>query len=368
MRSRAAGVSMKTPVRPEIQALSAYHVAEADGMVKLDAMENPYAWPACLPEALQQQWLEVLRQARLNRYPDPHAKRLAATIRDVFAVPAASDIVLGNGSDELIHLLITAVAAPDAVVLSVAPGFVMYPMIALFNRVKYVAVPLLAEDFSLDMAAMREAIEQYQPKVVFLAYPNNPTGNLFARQQVEEIIDRAPGWVVIDEAYAAFAADSFLSRLREFPNLLVMRTLSKMGLAGLRLGYLCAAPELVSELDKIRLPYNINSLTQLSAEFALAHREILDQQASALCRQRQQMMERLQDMPGLQVFPSQANFILFRTQHKDASGVFAALKQSGVLIKDLSATTESLKGCLRVTIGLADENEKFLAALEMALG
>ncbi len=365
---QSSGVTTKTnnPVRPEIQSLSAYHVADAAGMIKLDAMENPYAWPACLPESLQQQWLEVLRRAQLNRYPDPRAGDLSAMIREVFAVPDGHGVVLGNGSDELIHLLITAVAGPGAVVLSVTPGFVMYPMIALYNRVEYVGVPLNAEDFSLDMTAMRQAIARHRPPLIFLAYPNNPTGNLFAQQQVEEIIDSAPGWVVIDEAYAAFAADSFLPRLVKFPNLLVMRTLSKMGLAGLRLGYLCAAPQLTAELDKIRLPYNINTLTQLSAEFALRHKAVLDRQAAELCAQRRQLLHGLQSLPGLQVFPSQANFILFRTGPGEADRVFTALKQAGVLIKNLSAA-DGLEDCLRVTVGLAEENARFLAALEEAL-
>ena len=244
-------------VRPEIRALSAYHVANASGLIKLDAMENPYAWP---PEMVNQ-WLETLRQAELNRYPDPAARVLKDRLRAAMTVPTGADILLGNGSDEIIQMVLLALAGPQHTVLSVEPGFVMYHMIATFAGMDYVGISL-KNDFSLDRDAMLEAIAEHQPAIVFLAYPNNPTGNLFNNTEIETIIDATPGVVIVDEAYHAFADESFMPKVINYDNLLVMRTVSKMGLAGLRLGLLAGPAAWLTEFEKVRLPYNINVLTQ----------------------------------------------------------------------------------------------------------
>jgi histidinol-phosphate aminotransferase len=348
-------------IRPEVRALKAYHVPDSAGLIKLDAMENPYTWP----EALKQEWLEVLRDVPINRYPDPSAQALRAQLKQSLAVPAGMDVLLGNGSDELIQLILLGVARPGAVVLAPLPTFVMYEMIATFVGMQFVGVPL-ATDFGLDLAALRAAIKVHQPAVVFLAYPNNPTGNLFDEQAIEALLREAPGLVVVDEAYHAFAQQSFMQRLGQFDNLLVMRTLSKQGLAGLRLGVLAGDPAWLAEFDKLRLPYNINSLTQASAVFALKHKDVLDEQAARLRTGRARLVQDLAALPGVQVWPSAANFILFRTG-KAADTVFAALRQQGVLIKNLSGAGGVLANCLRVTVGTPDENAAFLAALSRAL-
>jgi histidinol-phosphate aminotransferase len=349
-------------VRPEVRALKAYHVAAASGLIKLDAMENPYAWP----EALKAEWLEVLRAVPINRYPDPSAGALRAALRPALALPDGMDLMLGNGSDELIQLILMAVARPGAVVLAPTPTFVMYEMIATFTGMRFAGVPLAA-DFALDLAAMRAAIRQHHPAVVFLAYPNNPTGNLFDEQAIETLLREAPGLVVVDEAYHAFAQHSFMDRLGRFDNLLVMRTLSKQGLAGLRLGVLAGDPAWLAEFDKLRLPYNINSLTQASAGFALRHMPVLDGQAARLRADREQLFGALASLPGIQAWPSRANFILFRTRTRPAAEVFAALTAQGVLIRNLSGAGGALADCLRVTVGAPDENAAFLAALRKAL-
>jgi histidinol-phosphate aminotransferase len=275
------------------------------------------------------------------------------------------DVLFGNGSDELIQLILMGVARPGAVVLAPEPTFVMYKMIASFVGMQFVGVPL-ATDFGLDLAAMRAAIKQHQPAVVFLAYPNNPTGNLFDAASIEILLRESPGLVVVDEAYHAFAQQSFMDRLGRFDNLLVMRTLSKQGLAGLRLGILAGDPAWLVEFDKLRLPYNINSLTQASAGFALKHKNVLDDQAARLRAERARLLQELAALPGVQVWPSAANFILFRTG-KSADTVFAALRQQGVLIKNLSGHGGVLANCLRVTVGTPDENTAFLAALRRIL-
>ncbi len=348
-------------IRPEIRALSAYHVPDAEGLIKLDAMENPYTWPDDMVEA----WLQRLRGVALNRYPDPAARALGQRLREAMAVPAGQALILGNGSDELIQIIAQAVAAPDRVILAPEPGFVMYRMIATFCGMDYVGVPLAA-DFSLDREAMLAAIEQHRPAVIFLAYPNNPTGNLFDSEAMAAIIAAAPGLVVVDEAYHAFADASFMPRLGEFDNLVVMRTVSKMGLAGLRLGLLAGPEAWLGEFDKVRLPYNINVLTQVSADFALQHRDVLEAQTAQICRDREHLWQALAALPGVTPFPSRANFILFRVAG-DADAVFAALKAQGVLIKNLNPAGGPLAGCLRVTVGRPEENAAFLQALQSAI-
>jgi len=349
-------------IRPEIQALSAYHVADPGKLIKLDAMENPYRWPSELVE----QWLERLRALELNRYPDPTARDLSEKLRQGMHVPEGMQVVLGNGSDELIQMLSLAVAAADRVILSPEPTFVMYRMIAEVTGLRYQAVPL-GDDFSLDTDVMLSAIEQTQPAIVFLAYPNNPTGNLFDAATVEHVIQSSPGLVVLDEAYAPFTDASFMSRLGEFPNLLVMRTVSKMGLAGLRLGLLAGPAEWLSEIDKTRLPYNINVLTQASVLFALQHKGMLDAQAQQIRVDRAQLLQALRGLDGIRPYASEANFILFETQHGEADRVFAAVKEQGVLIKNLSSSGGRLRDCLRVTVGKKEENQAFLEALQNAL-
>jgi histidinol-phosphate aminotransferase len=351
-------------IRPLIKKIQAYHVADASGLIKLDAMENPYQLSVDLKAQLQAR----LAAADLNRYPDPAASVLREKLRRVMQVPQDKAIVLGNGSDELIQMLAMAVADADKDIclMSFDPGFVMYKMIADFVGIDYVGVSL-AEDFSIDMEKTRVAIEQDQPAIIFIAYPNNPSANCYSERDIEEIISIAPGIVVLDEAYHPFAQSSFMDRLADFDNLLVMRTVSKMGLAGLRLGLLCGHPEIIKEIDKIRLPYNINVLTQITASFVLDNVDELDQQAKLIRDEREVLLEKMKAIPGLQVFPSQANFILFRVLEKSANDVFENIKRSGVLIKNMKADAGLLKNCLRVTVGTPDENRTFLAALASAM-
>lgn len=349
-------------VRPEIRALSAYHVPDAKGFIKLDAMENPYRWP----QELVQEWQQLLATAELNRYPDPAASALKLELRNNMGVPDGMDIILGNGSDELIQIMAMALSEPGRVVLAPEPSFVMYRMIASFTGMAYVGVPL-APDFSLDLPAMLAAIAQHQPALVFLAYPNNPTGNLFDSDAVQQIIAASPGLVVLDEAYHAFAGHSFMDQLPHYDNLVVMRTVSKMGLAGLRLGLLAGPAAWLQEFDKLRLPYNINILTQLSAAFALRHRAVLDQQTQQICSDREQLLQALDNMEGISPYPSRANFILFRVPAGRARAIFAALKERGVLIKCMDGSSPALSDCLRVTVGTAEENAAFVQALQDSL-
>ena len=241
-------ISPQKLLRQEILSLQGYHVQPSPGMIKLDAMENPYL----LPEALRAAIAQATSNAAINRYPDADAQRLKKAISAVSGLSAEMDVLLGNGSDEIIQLLAMAVAKPGATLMSVEPSFVMYKMIATFTGMNYLGVPLTA-DFSLDLDAMLSAIKRHQPALIFLAYPNNPTGNLFDRAAVGQIIEAANGLVVIDEAYYAFAGDSFLPQLGRYENLLVMRTFSKLGMAGLRLGFLAGSKVWLEQLEKAAL-------------------------------------------------------------------------------------------------------------------
>ena len=350
-------------IRPEIQALSAYHVVEAGDLIKLDAMENPFVWP----EALRQQWADSIRNLDVNRYPHPHAPELVRQIRRSMSISHQMGVLLGNGSDEIIQMIVMALAKPGRTLLSVEPAFVMYRMIATFCGMDYVGVPLNAEDFSLDTKRMLDAIEETRPAVIFLAYPNNPTGNLFDEQDIIRIIEAAPGLVVVDEAYAPFTDSSFMSRLGEYPNLVVMRTVSKMGLAGLRLGFLAGPAEWLNEFDKVRMPYNINVLTQFTAEFALKNVTVFDEQTSLIRDERTSMMRELTALPALEVFPSQANFILVRLLRGSAGELFDRLKEEGILVKLLHGSHPLVENCLRLTVGTPEENRRLSRALKKIL-
>lgn len=347
-------------IRDELRELTPYHVADAAGMVKLDAMENPYR----LPEHVRERIGCLAAEAEVNRYPDPAASRLKGRLRTVLQIPAEAELVLGNGSDEIIQMLMLAFGRPGAIVLGVEPSFVMFRLVAAFCGLRYVGVPLCS-DFSLDTDRVLGVIRRDDPALIFIAYPNNPTGNLFDRASIEKIIEAAPGAVVIDEAYNAFAERSFMDALGRWSNLLVMRTLSKSGLAGLRLGLLAGSPAWLRHIEKVRLPYNVGMLTQLVAEEVLEHDAFLLEQAAAIRSERGRLREALDTFPGVEVFPSNANFILFRTA--GAQQVFDRLKSRRVLIKNLHGSNPALENCLRVTVGTPAENDLFLDALRHSL-
>jgi len=342
-------------LRSDIQAINAYHVPASNDMVKLDAMESPFP----LPDELIGQYLAYLADADLNRYPNPDAEELQQTLRELMDIPAEFGVLLGNGSDELIQLLALACETSDTI-LSIEPSFVMYGMIAKFTRLNYQGINL-DDNFDIDLLATLSAIATHNPKLIFIAYPNNPTGNAFDRDAIETIITSTDAMVVLDEAYYAYADDSFLMDIAKHPNLVLLRTVSKIGFAGLRLGLLIGAKDTVAELDKLRLPYNINTLTQVSANFLLQEKDEIDKNAKAILAERANLSTALSVIDGLSVYPSQANFILFRAP--GANELFETLKAQGVLIKNLSSAP-NLDNCLRVTVGSMEENSLFISIVK----
>jgi histidinol-phosphate aminotransferase len=347
-------------IRDEVLALASYHVPDASGMVKLDAMENPYR----LPEDVRAKIARIVADAEINRYPDASASRLKATLRSTLHIPESLALIVGNGSDEIIQMLMLAMARPGSTVLGVEPSFVMFRLVASFCGMRYVGVPLGA-DFTLDAGRMLAAMREHEPALVFIAYPNNPTGNLFDEAAIDRIVEAAPGVVVLDEAYHAFAGRSYMGKLAQRPNLLVMRTLSKSGLAGLRLGLVAGRSEWLHEVDKVRLPYNVSVLTQLVAEQVLQHDALLQEQAAAIKAERARLFRELEATPGIRPYPTDANFILFKTGA--AERTFDGLRQRGILVKNLHGSHAALENCLRVTVGTRAENDSFLAALRQSL-
>jgi histidinol-phosphate aminotransferase len=274
-------------------------------------------------------------------------------------VPKGYDVVLGNGSDELISMIAMAITGGQRrpVIMAPVPAFVMFARTAMLAGCEFVGVPLRA-DFSLDRPAMLAAIAQHKPAAVFIAYPNNPTGNLFDEDDVVAIIEALGdrGIAIVDEAYAPFARKSFMARLPEFENMIVMRTVSKMGLAGIRLGYMSAAPALLEQFEKVRPPYNVNTLSQLAAEFA---------QANLVVAARAELFDQLQRLPGVTVYPSAANFLLVRVP--DAGAMVTKLHADKVLVRNVSKMHEMLVNCIRVTVSTPEENAAFLDAFKASL-
>ncbi|MDZ7919035.1 histidinol-phosphate transaminase [Rhodoferax sp.] len=364
-------------IRQDVQGMHAYAVQESKGMTKLDAMENPFSLPPELQAALGQR----LGALALNRYPDGRVNDLRKALAAYADMPAGCDIMLGNGSDELISLLAMACDVPPApgqakpVILAPVPGFVMYAMSAALQGLDFCGVPLTA-DFALDVPAMVEAIARTQPAIVYLAYPNNPTANLWDAADMRTVIAaarEAGSIVAVDEAYQPFSSRTWLDDMRAQPldnaHVLLMRTLSKFGLAGVRLGYMMGPSALIAQIDKVRPPYNVSVLNYECALFALEHQDAFAAQAREICAQRAILLQALRKLPRVKAWDSDANMVLIRLagEGDPAQKVFDGLKARGVLVKNVSKMHPLLAQCLRLTVGTADENTRLLKALQETL-
>ena len=363
---------LRAAIRPEVAALRAYHVeVPADGRlrVKLDANESPFALGRAMREELVAELAKALADVELHRYPDPEALELRGLLARDLAV-GAEQILATNGSDEAIQMLLMAVAGSGVAVAAPVPTFVMYELGARVLGLRFVGVPL-GEAFDLDAVRFCEALRAEQPHLVFLAWPNNPTGRLYDAAAVEEVLRLCDGrganaLVVVDEAYTHYAGQTFLPRLGQYPNLVILRTLSKIGLAGIRLGILVANTAVVEEVNKVRLPYNVNALSQAAARVVLRHPDVVTQHAAAIIQERQRVLARLRWISGVITYPSRANFFLIRTT-RPGDGVFRGLLERGILVRNFSRAPH-LADCLRVTVGTPEENDAFLTALGGVLG
>lgn len=343
-------------IKPEVRRLTAYHIDESPCRIKLDAMENPFV----MPDEVGRDIIEAARKTQINRYPDPSGRKLKKAISDLWGMEP-EHMMLGNGSDELIQAVILAFGGP---VLTPVPTFAMYDITARALMQDVASVPL-GRDFALDADRLLKKAREVKARVIFLACPNNPTGNRFSDEAVRKILDRANAAVVIDEAYFDFSRKTYLTLLEDCPNMIILRTLSKIGFAGLRVGVLTATPKVIDELNKIRLPYNINALSQAAAAAALRHRDVLDRQISLLISERQKLYNALTQLKGVAAYPSDTNFVLLRTE-KNATDIYNRLKEQGILVKNLNRPGP-LKNCLRVTVGRPEENSEFIAELKKIL-
>ncbi|MBI5103254.1 MAG: histidinol-phosphate transaminase [Nitrospirae bacterium] len=342
-------MNIKKLVKKEVAGLRAYNAKEVPCRIKLDANESPYGISGALKAA---------GRISTNRYPDPEANEFKKLLSRQLGIKPAN-ILQGNGSDELIYYLITAFGGP---VLFPVPTFSMYGIIAQALGENKVPVGL-DENFDLNTADMLAAIKKHRPKLIFLSSPNNPTGNCFSAERILAVVEASKGIVVIDEAYQPFSSErGFLPLLKDYKNVVILRTLSKIGLAAIRLGYMIGHPEIVEEVNKVRLPFNVNSLSQAVAVAALGDTKKLRGFIKGVVAERDRMLGKMSSLAGVTVFQSEANFILFKVE--DPAGVYASLLKAGILVRDLD---DVVKGCLRVTIGTRAENAAFFSALKKIL-
>ena len=354
---------IQATIRQDVQSMHAYAIQPSAGFIKLDAMENPFR----LPPELQHELGVRLGRVAINRYPAQNVADVAAALSSYIDLPAGCKLIVGNGSDELIDILSVACDVPGATVLAPLPGFVMYEMSARLRGLQFIGVPLTA-DFELDEAAMLAAIEQHRPAITYIAYPNNPTANLFSDAIIDRIVAAVGaqrGLVVFDEAYQPFSSRSWLQHMAAHEQVLVLRTLSKLGLAGVRLGYLCGHAALVDEIDKVRPPYNVSALNAEATLFALEHADEYARQAALLKVERGRLQAALATMPGVRAFPSEANMVLVRVP--DSTRAFEGLKARGVLVKHIAGLHPLLAHCLRLTVGAPQENDTMIRALKDSL-
>lgn len=355
-------MQIKNIFTDNVQATQAYNVPDSGGMIKLNDMESPYKLPSEMRESLG----AMLSMVNINRYPNSRSTGLVAKVKSQFALPDNTEVMLGNGSDELIQIILMATARAGATVLSPTPSFVMYEHTAKLLGMHFVGVDLNA-DFSLDEQAFLGAIEKHQPAVIFLAYPNNPTGMLLDEHFVEKVIEKAPGLVVFDEAYTAYASEDSTAFIEKYEQTVLIRTLSKIGFAGIRLGYLAAQSDVMEQLEKVRMPYNINVLTQATARFMLDQMTYVNHCVEKIKEQKQQQYEWFEQHQKITVYPSETNFLLIRVENADE--VFSRLRDEyKILVKNLNGYHHILDNILRITIGRKKENAKLREALTEILG
>lgn len=351
--------SLSKMMRPALRDLKPYRVPVHPGVVKLDANENPYDFPA----ALRDEILGRMRGPAFTRYPDAGARVLRDAIADYTGF-GPENIMVGNGSDELILSLMLTFAAGQRVLIP-GPTFGMYRIHAVIAGGSPVAAAR-ESDFSVDPGRLLELAREHRARVIVLCSPNNPTGNTMPAADVERIAAGFDGLVVLDEAYYEFCGRTAVSLVDRCPNLAVLRTFSKaFGLAGLRVGYMVAPEALVRAAWRVKQPFNVDTFSQTAAAVVLENRSVFQAQVKRLCRDGAALYGRLRALPGIEVFPTEANFILFRTP-LEPEAVYAGLLERGVLIRNPGGP--GLERCLRVSFGRPEENERFLRALEQVVG
>jgi histidinol-phosphate aminotransferase len=349
-------------VKPAVREIHAYTLAAREARVKINQNENPWD----LPEAVKRRVLDHALARPWCRYPDFDPRELTEALAR-FAGWRPDGVLAGNGSNELIEALLLVTVGPGTRVVIPEPTFTLYALLTRILGGEVVGVPL-ADELQYDVGALVEARKRSEAAVTIVCSPNNPTGTSLSRAALERLCRVGDGLVVVDEAYHEFSGETAVPLLEDHPNLVVFRTFSKaLALAGLRVGYLLASPDLVREVNKARLPYNLNFFTQAAALAALDEHELLDQRVRRLVEERERLLESLASVPGVRAWPSQANFFLLELLTTSPKAVFEALYRRGVLVRDVSGYP-MLPRCLRISVGTPEENDTFLHALGAALG
>src|SRR5712692_1907442 len=351
--------SQSDVIKPEVRGLSAYTLKHFDAAVKLDQNENPYE----LPADLKREVVDRVLCRPWGRYPEFVPAAMIHTLAK-FTGWHEDGILVGNGSNELIQASLTVTLGPGRRLAIPQPTFTLYKLMATALQAQLTELFLDSEHFTFDADKLIEASRNSD--VVVVCTPNNPTGNLLERDALIAVLKNAKGLVLVDEAYHKFSGQTAFPLLSDYRNLIVLRTFSKaMAMAGLRFGYMMAHPEIAREVNKSKLPYNVNIFTLAAAEIVIERRSVLNRGIANLIQERDRVFAELQKRPTVRAFPSKANFILIKTA-KPARDLFDALYKQGVLVRDVSSYP-LLERCLRVSIGTPEENNRFLEALDQAL-
>jgi histidinol-phosphate aminotransferase len=354
---RLQDMDVRTLLREEIRRQEGYHAGAVSCRIKLDANESPLT----LSPSLKDELFAAMKKVHLNRYPDPGAPLIRERFAEYYGVKQDM-LMVGNGSDELIQILCNALMDANSAVMVPVPTFVMYRIIAMNAGRVVTEVPLQTATFDLDLDAMLDQIIRRIPALIFISYPNSPTGNCFSEKKIEAVIAASAGVVVIDEAYGNFSGKTLLPLLTKYDNLVILKTLSKVGLAAMRIGFLIGQTSFIRELDKVRLPYNINALSQVAAGFYMDHQTFFSDQVAEVVKRRHELFDALRKIEGVHPYPTDANFIFFHCDF-DTDYIYRGLLQRGVLVKNLNRPGV-LKNCMRVTVGNREENEEFIGALK----
>ncbi len=348
-------------IRSDIVNLKPYVVNNIQHKIKMDANENPYDIPRHIKEHINKEIIDH----NFNRYPDPVAMELREALASEFGV-SADQILAGNGSDELISYIISAFGGNESAVIFPVPTFSIYEIFARLWGTKVISIPL-SEDFDLKTNEIISAMNSVNRSIVFISFPNNPTGNCFSEQAILEIIENSrSSIIVLDEAYYEFSQKTFMPLLKLHNNIIILRTFSKAyGLAGLRVGYMIANKEIIDQILKIKMVYNINSLSQKIALILLRYKNEMSKYINIILQERDKLFDDLSKKNELKVFNTNANFILFRVK-TSAQFLFSELLKNGILIRNLNEP-ELLENCLRVTVGKPDENTAFMSVINRSL-
>ncbi|MEA2086478.1 MAG: histidinol-phosphate transaminase [Candidatus Caldatribacteriota bacterium] len=348
--------------RDSLRELKPYDPHEVPYKIKLNANENPYS----LPEEIIEEILRKAKNLEYSHYPNANSEKLSEIVSSFWGLNR-DNIVIGNGSDELIDYLIKAFSEKGRRLITTAPSFAMYKIYSIVNGANFVQIPLSQSDFSLNVDKILEEAKKEDSSVVFIAYPNAPTGNYFAEEKIIKIIEESGCLIVVDEAYFEFGEKTFVPLISRYNNLVILRTFSKAySLAGLRVGYLLSNPEIINEVRKVKSPFNVNTFSQLAAQVVFENKEILKDSIKKIVEEREKLINRINELPPFKAHPSRTNFVLVEVGSKENTDlVYNGLLEQGILVQTVSDPVFSTsRYFLRITVGNREENDILLEKLE----